>query len=201
MDQNFQTSFIPKKPMIEDRVVASAPTSLLTVISIFIFFTMLLATVGLYFYKSILSKQIVQMNTDLALAKNRFEPTKITELQTLDKRLRGSTEILNKHIAVSPIFEALEKNTLKTIRYTKFDYTLSTDRNVTTVDVAMKGQAVGYRSIALQSDLFAQNKQLIDPVFSNLTLDNKGNVLFDLQFSVDPTFIDYKKMLAENNLN
>ena len=73
--------------------------------------------------------------------------------------------------------------------------------NVTTVDVAMKGQAVGYRSIALQSDLFAQNKQLIDPVFSNLTLDNKGNVLFDLQFSVDPTFIDYKKMLAENNLN
>jgi hypothetical protein len=50
--------------------------------------------------------------------------------------------------------------------------------------------------VALQSDLFAQNKNLIDPVFSNLTLDDKGNVDFDLEFSVDPSFINYKKVLA-----
>ena len=53
----------------------------------------------------------------------------------------------------------------------------------------MSGLAIGYRSVALQSDLFAQNKNLIDPVFSNLTLDDKGNVLFDLEFSVDPSLL------------
>jgi hypothetical protein len=52
---------------------------------------------------------------------------------------------------------------------------------------------LGYRSIALQSDLFTQNKNLIDPVFSNLTLDNSGNVLFDLEFLVDPSFVNYKQ--------
>ena len=63
----------------------------------------------------------------------------------------------------------------------------------------MSGQAIGYRSIALQSDLFTtrdEGKNFIDPVFSNLTLDAKGNVLFDLEFSVDPSFVDYKQMLS-----
>ena len=59
----------------------------------------------------------------------------------------------------------------------------------------MSGLAVGYRSIALQSDLLAKEKNFIDPVFSNLVLDEKGNVLFDLEFSVDPSFVDYKQML------
>jgi hypothetical protein len=67
----------------------------------------------------------------------------------------------------------------------------------------MTGLAVGYSSVALQSDLFAKNKNLIDPVFSNLVLDEKGNVIFDLEFSVDPSFVDYKQMLlteANNSL-
>jgi hypothetical protein len=55
--------------------------------------------------------------------------------------------------------------------------------------------AVGYRSMALQSDLFAQNKTFINPIFSNLTLDQSGDVLFDLDFSVDPSFLNYKQML------
>ena len=69
MEQNFQTSFIPKKPMIEERAVASRPISLFTVISIFIFFTVIIATGGLYFYNVILTKNIAQMENDLNLAK------------------------------------------------------------------------------------------------------------------------------------
>ena len=68
----------------------------------------------------------------------------------------------------------------------------------------MSGQAVGYRSVALQSDLFAKNKYFLDPVFSNLSLDEKGNVLFDLDFSVDLNFVNYKRTLlteSENSLN
>jgi hypothetical protein len=59
----------------------------------------------------------------------------------------------------------------------------------------MSGVAMGYRAIALQSDLFAENKNLIDPVFSNLTLDSDANVLFDLDFSVDSNFVNYKQTL------
>jgi len=198
MEQNFQTSFIPKKPMIEERTVASRPISFLTVVSVVIFFTVIIATGALYFYDRILVKNIIKMENDLNLAKNRFEPSKIIQLQVLDKRLRASSEILSKHIAISPIFEALQSITLKTVSYTKFSYDFDDSKNAK-IKVKMNGVAVGYRSVAFQSDLFAKNKYLIDPVFSNLLLDDKGNVLFDLEFSVDPTFVDYKKMLETTN--
>jgi len=195
MEQNFQTSFIPKKPMIEERAVASQPVSLSTIISIFVFFTMLVATGALYFYNGILNKNIIQMENDLNLAKNRFEPSKIIQLQVLDKRLRASNEILSKHIATSPIFKALQSITMKTISYTKFGYDFNSDTKNPKIMVKMSGIALGYKSVALQSDLFTTNKNLIDPIFSNLALDDKGNVTFDLEFSVDPDFVNYKKTL------
>jgi len=198
MEQNFQTSFIPKKPMIEERTIASRPISFLTVVSVVIFFTVIIATGALYFYDKVLAKNITKMENDLNLAKNRFEPSKIIQLQVLDKRLRASSEILSKHIAISPIFEALQSITLKTVSYTKFSYDFDDSKNAK-IKVKMNGIAIGYRSVAFQSDLFAKNKYLIDPVFSNLLLDDKGNVLFDLEFSVDPTFVDYKKMLETTN--
>lgn len=194
MEPNFQTSFIPKKPMVAERAAASRSIGFLTVVPIFVLFTILLATVGFYFYKGVLTKNITQMETTLNLAKNRFEPSKITELQVLDRRLRASSEILSHHIAITPVFEALSALTMKTVRYTKFSYDLGTEKNAK-VNIKMSGLAVGYRSVALQSDLFTKNKNLIDPVFSNLTLDNSGNVIFDLDFSVDPNFVDYKQTL------
>ena len=185
--------------MVEERATSARPVGLLTIISIFIFFTVVVASGGLYFYKGVLSKSIVQMEKDLALAKNRFEPSKITQLQTLDKRLRASSLVLLNHIATSPIFKALQAVTMKTVRYTKFSYELGTDKNPKIL-VKMSGQAIGYRSIALQSELFTKNKYIIDPVFSNLSLDDKGSVLFDLEFSVDPSFVDYKQtLLAEGD--
>lgn len=196
MDQSFQTSFIPKKPVIENRTKVSAPIGLFTVIGIFIFLAMVVSYGGLYFYKGILTKSIKGMESDLTLAKNRFEPEKISQLKLLDKRLNASNEILENHIAVTPIFKALQAVTLKTVRYTKFSYTLG-DEVDSRITVSLTGQAVGYRSIALQADLFAKddfvNKHIIDPVFSNLSLDDKGNVLFDLQFLVDADFVDYRQ--------
>ncbi len=178
--------------MVEERVTRARSVGLLTIISIFVLFTVLLVTVSLFFYKGIMTKNIIKMESDLNLAKDRFEPSKISELQVLDRRLRASSEILSKHIVVTPVFKALAAITMKTVRYTKFSYDFGADSRII---IRMSGLAVGYRSVALQSDLFAQNKNLIDPVFSNLTLDDKGNVLFDLEFLVDPSFVDYKVML------
>ena len=58
MEQNFQTSFIPKKPVIEQRVTPVRSVNVLSIISLFILFAVLLATGGLYFYKDKLGKNI-----------------------------------------------------------------------------------------------------------------------------------------------
>ena len=198
MEQNFQTSFIPKKPIIAERATVSRPVGFLMIVSIFILFTVLVATAGLYFYKGIVAKNLAVMERSLIQAKNRFEPSKITELQVLDKRLRAANEILSQHISITPVFEALEAVTMKNVRYTKFNYNLGEGKDAKVI-IKMSGLAVGYRSVALQSELFATNiitnNNFIDPVFSNLTLDDKGNVIFDLEFSVDPAFVDYKQMI------
>jgi hypothetical protein len=200
MEPSFQTSFIPKKPMIEKRAITSESLGFLSVIGIFLLITVLILTGGLYFYKNVLAKNISTMESNLNLAKNRFEPAKIAELQLLDKRLRASSEILSKHIVVTPIFKILQDITMKTIRYTKFSYSVGSDKE-SGVKIKMTGVAVGYSSVALQSDLFTKNKNLIDPIFSNLVLDDKGNVTFDLEFSVDPTLVDYKQMLLTEGFN
>ncbi len=201
MDQNFQTSFIPKKPIVEERSSPSRPIGFLTIISIFVFFTMALSVGGVYFYKSILAKQITELGNSLNLAKNRFEPQQITRLQQVDKRLTAANEILSRHIAISPVFQIIGQVTEKGVRYTKFSYTAPESGDANSVTVKMSGQALNYRTIAMQADLFSKNKNIIDPVFSNLSLDDKGSVLFDLTFSIDRKLVDYKQVLATEGSN
>ena len=203
MEQNFQTSFIPKKPMVRESVKYSRPIGFFTVVALFVLLTVVPVTGAFYFYKGVVKKNIETMSNTLALAKKRFEPAKITELQVLDKRLHGASEVLAKHIVITPIFKDLQRITMKTVRYTKFNYTY-TGAFGDTVKVSLAGVASGYSHLALQSDLYGEDKNFISPVFSNLTLNEAGNVVFNLDFSVDPSFVDYKLTLQtkekENNV-
>lgn len=196
MDKDFQTSFIPKRPIVEKRATGSRPISLFTILALLVFFAVIILIAGLYFYKAALAKSITDKQASLEASKNSFEPSKITDLENLSRRLRASSEVLSQHVTVSPIFAALSALTMKSVSYTSFDYSLGTDTDPR-ITVKMGGIAQGYRSVALQSDLYAKNKNIIDPVFSNLNLDDKGNVSFELDFSVDPSFVNYKQNLAD----
>lgn len=196
MEQNFQTSFIPKKPIIEERIHSTRPISFLTVISIFIFLAMIVIYGALYFYKGTLANDSKKLEESLIISKKSFDPEQIDRLHTLDKRLSSAGEIFSKHMVVSPIFQKLQKITEKSVRYTRFNYS-ATGEVGDKVYVKMSGQALNYEAIALQADLFSKNKDLIDPVFSNLSLDEKtSNVTFDLDFSVNSEFVNYKKTIA-----
>jgi len=76
MDQNFQTSFIPKKPIIPERVVSSRPVGVLLIVAIIILFLVLLGTGGLWFYQYTLNKNIATLQNSLVTAKNDFEPSR-----------------------------------------------------------------------------------------------------------------------------
>ena len=185
--------------VVKERTILPSAIGLSTIIPLIFLFAVLLGTGGLYLYKASLIKNISTLGGNLKLASDRFEPAKISELQTLDKRLRASNQVLSHHVAVSPIFQVLQELTMKTVRYTSFSYTMPNDATGV-VSVRMSGLAIGYRSVALQADLFTKNKNLIDPVFSNLQLDDRGNVIFDLTFSVDANFVNYKqKVLTAGN--
>ncbi len=199
MDKNqstsFQTSFIPKKPLAEERVSAPRHTSIFSFFATLVFFASLASAAAIYFYQSNLLKTNAEKASEIAIARNSFEPSLIQTLSLLDRRITDAKQLLSGHIVVSPIFEALQVNTLKTIQFTKFSYITPTDPTAPIV-VNMSGRAHDYSSIALQSDQLATNKDIHNSIFSNLALDPlTGNVTFDLTFTVDPQLVNFDSQI------
>lgn len=172
---------MPKKPAVEERVRPVRSLGLLTLVSVIIFFVAVFGAGGLYGYKIILGKNITRLKSDLERARAAFEPSVLARIQNLEKKINASREVLADHVLVSPIFDILSQTTLKNVRYTKFSYAPAAGRH----NVLLSGQARNYRSVALQADLLGQNKNVLNPIFSNLKLDERGNVNFDLSFSLD----------------
>lgn len=196
MEQTFQTSFIPKKPIVEGDAPRreSRPIGFFTIFSIFIFFITIVVGGGIYFYEKTLQEKLVELTANQKKADERFESSKKKELQLIDHRINVANQVLSKHIAVSPVFNALSKVTMREVRFTKFSYELGTDKN-SNIKVKLTGETKKYVDVALQADLFSQEKNFIDPVFSNMIPNEKGDIAFDVEFYVDPSFVDYKTVL------
>lgn len=201
MEKEFQTSFIPKKPLAEERVVKQPTMNIFNFIGIIIFVGALLASGGVYLWKAALTKQVSDAQKSLRLAQDKFEINSVLDLQTLDKRLNAANELLQNHIVMAPIFQALQEMTLKTVRFTKFSYAISGTGATRDMQVKMSGVAKTYNALALQAANLGNNKYFHDPVFSNLSLDDKGTIQFEVQFSLDPLFLSYIENLNRTVLS
>lgn len=200
MDQNFQTSFIPKRALAEDRVERPKSVSIFLFLATIIFIASIIGAGFVYFYRASLTSQVAQMKTDLQKAERAFEGDIIRELQQTDKRISAANAVLSNHISVSPIFQELQDATLKSIQFTKFAYTITGSGTTAKITVQMSGKSKSYTAIALESAKLAENKYIKEPVFSNLAPNDQGIVLFDLTFSVDPQFVLYRASLARTSI-
>lgn len=194
MESEFKTSFIPKKPIVEEKYERPRSVGLLSFLGTVVFVASLVSAGAVYFYKVSLASQVKSKGNMLKTAEERFDSNLVEEMQKLDKRINGSREILSSHVIISPIFKVLQEFTLRSISFTKFTYTFDPIEN--RVNVEMSGKATGYDAIALQSDAFATNRYIKDPIFSNLNLDDKNRITFDFVFYVDPTFINFEDTIA-----
>ncbi len=203
MENSFQTSFIPKKPIVENGVNISSDdkktTSIFIVVTVLILIVMILSTGGLYLYKEYLNKNIGNLKSDLFKISKSFDQDTIMELETYDKRTKTARQVLGSHIVLTPLFELIGKLTLSSIQYTKFDHSTSNGN----FSVKMSGIARDYRSIALQADVFntKEGSVLKDVIFSNLTKNKNNYVVFDVEFNVDPSFLSYSNNISNMNTN
>jgi hypothetical protein len=185
----FQTSFIPKKPIQETREPSTRRVNVFLFIANIIFIASIAAAGFVYLTKGSLTRSIASMRTDLETAEQAFESNFISDLQNLDKRINTASIILQNHISVSPILKSLQELTLSSVQFTKFSHTITGSGASSVIVVSMSGKTDEYESLALQSDALTKNKYITNPVFSNLNLDERGNVLFDLTFFVDPNLV------------
>ena len=194
MEQQFQTSFIPKKPATESRVPISSSVNSFMLFAVIILVVAGAMFGGAYLYKIGMEKKQESLSVYLEtqMQKIRAETPALQAVTLVDRRLKAAGEIVKNHVLVSPIFGRLEQLTLKSIQFTKFELALE---NLKSVDIKMSGRAGSYTAIANQSDVLTGKDgaitYFINPIFSNLNLDDKARVSFDLTFSVDPDLVSY----------
>jgi len=195
MEGNLQTSFIPKKTTSPIGPTSKAGVNLVTLFGVIIFLISIALAGTVFIYEGYLTNNIKTMKDSFKRNEQAFNPQSITAYSTLNARINVANTLLKTHVAVSNIFDLLEQATLKNVRFSDFNYTYISDKRLT---LSMKGQATSYNAIAKQSDVFSQdpmNKYIHNAIFSNLDLDQSGNVVFSFTADVDP-----QQVLYRNNL-
>lgn len=200
MEGKFQTSFIPKKPIMASSKDRGSGMSLFLLLSIIIFTVSVALAVMVFVGQKYLLSEIEKNKQDFAKAKDAFDSLTIEKLARLDKRIESSKKILEGHTAVLPVFDYLEANTLKNIRFKSFELSFSEDN---TVELVMSGQAKSFSAVALQSDVFSEDKNFKNPMVSDLDLTLEGGVIFNFKSNIDPQSLSYKntRKLGENANN
>lgn len=196
------TSFIPKRPVSTEPISPrhrSHTIGLLSLLATIVVIATILSYAFVYLYQRELAAQKTSAEQRIDQARQNIGTSFLGDMKRLDMRIGAIKQIIASHIVVTPIFAALEQTTLHSVQYTSFTYSFDTDpvTNNTMVKVTLLGTAKSYSTIALQSDAFAQNTLIKNPIFSNLTVDDKtNNVGFKLEFMVDPAALSYETFIS-----
>ncbi len=196
MEPKFQTSFIPKAPITSSVSSSSShsfsgprPVSLIPLIGTLLFIASILAAGGLFAYQKVLDKQIAEANTALVQAKSSFDSQTITSIVSASDRLKSAKGLLDKHVAVSELFEALQQNVLPRVSFTSFIFSLDTGD---VVKFSASGLADSYAVAAQQATVFSAMPFVSKQSFSGLNLTEKGQVEIKLEGTVDRSLVSYE---------
>jgi hypothetical protein len=202
METKFQTSFIPKKPIIaQTSVVRSGSTvSLLRMFSILVFILSFAGAGFVLLYQNFLNKTQVQYQQTLQANENQFNPTLISTLQRASDKINIANTLLSNHLAVSQVLNIIAALTAQNVVFQSFSYSAPSAPGSPAL-ISMKGQASSFSDIAFQSDVFGSainygtNTKILTPVLSNLSLLQNGAVGFTFTAGIDPSDILYSKFI------
>lgn len=202
MDPKFQTSFIPKKPLVSSAGVKTRhPVSIFMTAAVIIFILSIGGAAFALVWERVLASQEAQYQDELAKDQNQFNTSLISTLSKANQKIDIANQLLKSHLASSQVFDIVSKLTISTVRWKSFDFSVP-DKAGQGIKVAMEGDADSFASIAYQSDVFGQsalfgtNKVIKNPVLSNLSVQPGGHVAFSFTATVDPSELSYTSSLA-----
>lgn len=200
MQPQFQTSFIPKKPVLDSQkngITIVRSTNIFSTLATLIFVITLLASGGLFGYKYYLIKQITEADTALNEARAAFNTGKIQELLDASTRINTVKSLLENHFVVSELLVLLEQLTVKNIHFEDFAY----HNNNSTISVNLTGESVSYNALTQQSDIFKGSDFFQNQNFYDLSLTDKGSIKFKFTANILPELVSYKKIIDQLSLN
>jgi hypothetical protein len=165
--------------------------------------TILLA-VGAFLYTKVLSSQIENKKAELlGFDKSKdvvYFGNNLADMRSLSQKLKLLNGVYDNKLYVSgmlfPILESIvESNSDSYVYFNKFN--LKKDNNAPLAGVSISGVAKDYVSLYRQIDNFKSgpfNKNFSNFKLLSLSLDQSGNVLFDISFNIDistKNFLNY----------
>lgn len=200
MEGKFETSFIPKKPLgtVSDggTVKPVKTTNFFSLIAGVIFITILVLALAVFGYHYYLTSKEKKLTAALEEQLKNFAPQDVAEFSRVDARIESVKKILNQHVAFSSFFDYLNKTTVRSVRFTTFQYTVANGK----LGVKMSGVAPSYAAVAQQSLEFAKQFEggtmLTNHTFSGFDLDTTGNVTFVFDATIPPQSILYQNLTS-----
>lgn len=180
--------------MAQSRVSAPANINLFALIATVIFVTTLAAGGAAFFYKNLLAKQIEADKASLERARGAFDPELINQIVRFDTRIETAKKLLQSHVSVGPLFQFIADITLPSVRFNNFEFTYLSPEEV---QVSMTGQARNYASVALQSDVLNEQKNLTEVTIGDMDLGNAGDISFSVSAKVSPELLRYSSTLSD----
>jgi hypothetical protein len=181
------TSFVPKQPV---KTVTRRPQPGSNLFSISSLVVLGIAVVGcgaVFGYQKFLEGVRDADAAKLQAAEQDISQETVTGFIRTRDRFSAAKDILNAHIAFSQYLDALESTTLQNVRFSNLTF----DRDTTGKEtIAMSGIARSFNSLAAESALFTNVKELKRAIFSGITVNPKdGSVLFTFTANLDPALI------------
>jgi hypothetical protein len=189
MEERVKTSFIPKASLATEQkqVKAGGQIALANLISGIILVLAILSAAGLFLFQQYTIQNIANERTSLERSRSAFEPATIKELSRLNTRIEAAKTLLADHVALSKLFDELEKLTLSSVRFADFSYQETQGRALLTAN----GQAASYNAVALQSGDFSKSALITDPIFSGVNIGKGGAIEFVFNAVIDTDHLRY----------
>jgi len=213
METKFQTSFIPKKPLVpatsfsssgNDDSRSSGGGSVLLSLGVLVFVLSLVIAGGSYAWTNYLISQQKNYDKVLKAHRDQFDLDLIRTLKQANVKIDIADQLLKNHIAASQIFDILSRMTASESRFLNME--LSTAGRDGARDsaptISLSGYSKNFSSLAFQSDVLGKLEQyglrniVVNPVISNPVQNQDRSVSFSLTATIDPKSISYARSVT-----
>lgn len=192
---NPKVSFIPKGSLVREEsfLERRRPQSAIGFVAGIAFVLAIGAFAGLYYLNDKLNQQVAEKTDEINKAQQEFKNApEVGEARVFRARADLARELLNAHTIASPIFKFLSENTTESILYDKFSFKKGGDGGT----VELSGEAPTYASLAYQTDVLRNKKEIRNFSVSNITLTKLGTVSFAITMVFTPEYLLYTKNLG-----
>lgn len=188
-------SFIPKASLVHEESFfdRSRSRSAMGILAVLVFSVVAVGYAGLFFYNRSLEKQLVSKLGEVQKVQSIFTGAKeVKSASDFSFRAEIVRQLLDAHVAVSPILKFLSENTVGSIMYDKFSFKQE-DGVVTT---KLSGEAPTYSALAYQKEILSKKTtELLSSSVSDVSLTQFGTVSFSMTLMFKPGYLSYFNMV------